>query len=429
MVRRPRDGTAGPNGWDQMLDVDIIGAPAFAVDVAGDAFVYRGVNRRMAELIGVQPGDIVGRRPDDCWPAEVAEALVARYRQCVSARHAVDSDSYYDPAGGGRWWHVTLTPVFDGDGGVAALVGLATDVSDRQRAERDRREAEIRMGLAMDALDGGFWHLDIASDAVEVSPKLSALLVGRIADRMSWDAFTAGIHADDRAGIDIRPMVGGACEAATVEYRALDGATGETRWFRSRRRLVRSETGAPEGIIGVVLDITDQKRLQTVYERQARTDPLTGLANRRGFEGSAGRFLHAERSGGQRFGLVLLDLDRFKPINDRFGHATGDTVLCEIADRLTGLVRPDDVVARLGGDEFAILVADIAHGALAQLAQRLVLAAQRPVPTPVGDLSVGVSVGIATSVDGDDLGALSGRADRALYEVKLSGRGTWKLAA
>ena len=412
-----------------MFDVNLIGAPAFAVKVVGGDFRYSGVNRRMANLIGLDPRAIVGRSPHECWPAEVADAVVERYRACVAARHAIDSESHYDLPGDGRWWHVTVTPVFGADGAVSSLVGLATDVSTRQVAERERREADARMALAMDALDGGFWHLDIASGAVEVSPKLAMLLVGGAQGTMSWEAFTVAIHPEDRAAIAIDAMVTGACETGTVEYRVIDAATGETRWLRSRRRLVRSDAGAPERVIGVVLDITDQRRLQEIYERQARTDPLTGLANRRGFEGSADRLLgHGGRDDG-RFGLILLDLDMFKPINDRHGHATGDVVLCEIAERLTELVRPGDVVARLGGDEFAILVEDIADNALAALAQRLVLAAQRPVSTPVGELSIGVSVGVATSAEGDDLVELASRADRALYEVKLSGRGTWKFAA
>lgn len=414
-----------------MIDVDLIGAPAFVVSVLGDGFVYSDVNRRMGDLIGLRPEDIVGRSPEACWPREIAAAVSARYRDCVAARQAIDSESPHDLPGGERWWNVIVTPVFGPDGAVSSLVGVATDVSGRKGAERARREAEARMALAMDVLDGGFWHLDIASGAVEVSPKLGLLVAGRIDGRMSWDAFTAAVHPEDRAGVDIGPMIRGECEAATIEYRVVVGATGETRWFHGRRRLVRSEAGTPEGVIGVVLDITDQKQIRDLYERQARTDSLTGLANRRGFESSAVRFLPVG-DGGERvaFGLILLDLDEFKPINDCHGHATGDIVLREIAARLRGLVRPDDVVARLGGDEFAILVADVADGALPRLAQRLVVAAQRPIPTPAGDLSIGISVGVATSVDGDaSIGDLAARADRALYDVKHSGRGTWKIAA
>lgn len=413
-----------------MIDVNLIGAPAFAVEVVGDDFAYVGVNRRMTDLVGLRPEDVVGRSPQRCWPPEMARAIVARYRTCVAARHAMASEAHYDLPGGGRWWHVTMTPVFAPDGRVSGLVGLATDVSDRKSAERERREAEARMALAMDVLEGGFWHLDLASGVVDISPKLSVLMAGRPGTRMAWDDFTATVHPEDRAAMDVSALARGACDDATMDFRAGPAPDAGTRWFRSRCRLMRCSDGRPRQILSVVRDITDQRRLQDVYERQARTDALTGLANRRGFEGSAGTFLRAGVAAGTRFGLVLLDLDRFKPINDRYGHAVGDVVLREIARRLGTLVRPEDVVARIGGDEFAILVADVAGEALPSLAERLVQAAHAPVPTPIGDLSVGLSIGVATSTAGDAaIGDLSDRADRALYEVKLSGRGTWRLAA
>ena len=413
-----------------MIDVNLIGAPAFALQVVNDRFIYVGVNRRMGDLTGLSPQDVIGRDSHECWPPDLAEAVNLRYRQCVAARQAIDSESYYDLPGGGRWWHVTLTPVLDAKGGVSSLVGVATDITDRKAAERDRRKADARMALAMDVLDGGFWHLDVVSGDVEISPKLAGMVAGRESSTMTWSEITAAIHPDDLPGIDVEPMRRGEIESATVEYRVAPEGTTDWRWFRSRRRLMRSDTGLPERIIGVVLDVTEQKRLQALYERQARTDPLTGLANRRGFESDAADFLQKLAGEGSHFGLVLLDLDEFKPINDRFGHAAGDVVLRELATRLRGLVRPDDVVVRLGGDEFAILVSNIEGDRLTDLAQRLVLAMKQPVATGWGDLSIGVSVGVSASSDHDDtIADLAARADRALYEVKLSGRGTWRIAA
>ena len=232
------------------------------------------------------------------------------------------------------------------------------------------------MALAMDVLDGGFWHFDIASGEVEVTPKLAALVTGHAAERMSWAAFTAHVHRDDGEVRDLGPLIRGEIDAATVEYR-IDDPRGGRRWFRSRRRLLRGQTGAPERVMGAVLDITEQRRL---------------------------------RLGG-------------RPNVDLNGHATGDLVLRELAARLRRIVRPDDVVARLGGDEFAILVADVEGGALPYLAQRLVLAARQPVATPMGELSIGISIGVARSVAGD--GALSDLAARAAR----AGATSWRHAA
>ncbi len=412
-----------------MIDVNLIGTPAFSVGRLGDGFVYTGVNRRMADLIGVPQNSMVGLSPSHCLPAALAEVVTGRYRSCLDGRQLVESETLHALPGGGRWWHITLTPELDADGEASSLLGIITDVTARKVAERGQREAEARMSLAMDVLDGGFWHLDIASGEVEVTPKLAALVAGRATERMSWAAFTVHVHRDDIAVIDLGPLLRGEIDAATVDYR-VDDPRGGTRWFRSRRRLLRDPSGTPERLMGAVLDITDQRRLEERYAREARTDALTGLANRRGFEASAEGFLRTSEAGGRGFGLIALDLDRFKAINDLHGHAAGDAVLRELAARLRRIVRPGDVVARLGGDEFAILVADVEGVALPYMAQRLVLAAQQPVPTPMGELSVGVSVGVARSVAGDDaLSDLAARADRALYDVKLAGRGAWKIAA
>jgi diguanylate cyclase (GGDEF)-like protein/PAS domain S-box-containing protein len=412
-----------------MIDVNLIGAPAFSVAAVGDDFVFTGVNRRMSAITGLFREDMVGLSPWRCLPAGMAKAVTARYRRCLDARHSIESEAFHDLPDGGRWWHVTLTPVLDDTGTASALVTVVTDITARKRAERDAREAEARMALAMDVLDGGFWHLDIATGHVEVAPKLAALLGIRAVDGMGWDTVTAGIYRGDAAVLDLGPLLRGEIDAATVEFR-VDDPQGGRRWFRSRRRLLRGEAGAPERVIGAVLDITEQRRLEERYAREARTDALTGLANRRGFEASAEHFLRRGGAGGRGFGLIVIDLDRFKAINDRHGHATGDAVLRELAARMRGIVRPDDVVARLGGDEFAILVADVDHGALPRLAQRLVLAAQEPVSTPAGDLLIGVSLGVARAVVGENaLSDLAERADRALYDVKLAGRGTWKCAA
>ena len=247
---------------------------------------------------------------------------------------------------------------------------------------------------------------------------------------MSWDQFAGYVDPEDRSTFDASRMTRGDLEHTTIEYRVRTSADG-IRWLRCKRRLIRNEADKPDRIIGVVVDVTEQKRIQDFYEHQARTDPLTGLQNRRGFEANAVQFMRSpDLSAVGGFGLILLDLDRFKPINDMFGHAVGDIVLRELAMRLRQQVRPGDIVARLGGDEFAILVRDISDGGLTRLADRLVSAMDPPVSTPVGDVSASVSVGATPSMASDrDIQDVVARADRALYEVKEAGRGTWKVAA
>lgn len=158
-------------------------------------------------------------------------------------------------------------------------------------------------------------------------------------------------------------------------------------------------------------------------------DALTGLANRTRFFDDLERAL-AHDSPSPLVGVLYLDLDGFKDVNDAMGHGTGDDLLVTVADRLRDLVRPTDLVARIGGDEFAVLCADVAdRRELEGIAARIVDALQLPVALPAGVARIGASVGIAAeppgTIDGD---GLLEAADRALYGVKTRGKGGWGVA-
>ena len=152
----------------------------------------------------------------------------------------------------------------------------------------------------------------------------------------------------------------------------------------------------------------------------AETDTLTGAANRAGLAQVAQRLLQP----GQRHALLLLDLDNFKPINDRFGHEAGDQMLQEVARRLREQVRPADVVARLGGDEFVILLMGLHdRQRLGQVAHRVLQSVRAPMAWQGQPLSVGASLGLARFPDdGANLPALLRAADRAMYHVKQDGQ-------
>ena len=173
-----------------------------------------------------------------------------------------------------------------------------------------------------------------------------------------------------------------------------------------------------------------QLRLHAAQLAQAAaTDPLTGLANRTGLAKGAARVL----TDGTRHALMLLDLDRFKPINDQHGHDAGDAVLRAVAMRLQAQIRTGDTVARLGGDEFVVLLADpLPDEQLAALARRLDAAVRQPVDFHGQALTVGASIGIARSPqDGHTLAELMRHADQAMYQAKQarSGHAFWDEAS
>ncbi|WBU59139.1 GGDEF domain-containing protein [Paracoccus albus] len=168
-------------------------------------------------------------------------------------------------------------------------------------------------------------------------------------------------------------------------------------------------------------------------EIQAFTDPLTSLLNRRGFDVAFGRAIADRSATGERrqeFALLQLDLDWFKDVNDRFGHAAGDAVLCRIADILRRETRAEDAIARVGGDEFLILLPGmVSEAPLYQLGRRLINATQQPIDVNGHQCRVSASIGATMS---DRYGTISAEniladADMALYAAKRSGRGCIRL--
>jgi diguanylate cyclase (GGDEF)-like protein len=179
------------------------------------------------------------------------------------------------------------------------------------------------------------------------------------------------------------------------------------------------------GWVSMHQDITAQKRIEAELERLARHDVLTGLAQRSLFTEKVGAALARMRRHGEAFSVLMLDLDRFKTVNDSFGHPAGDALLREIARRLLNTTREVDCVARFGGDEFAVLQApckDQKAGAVA-LAERILAAVTEPYDLNGRKLILETSIGIALAPqDGDDVDALVKHADLALYRAKTEGR-------
>lgn len=182
--------------------------------------------------------------------------------------------------------------------------------------------------------------------------------------------------------------------------------------------------------VAVSRDITEQQVQEADLWQRANFDPLTGLANRTRFEDRLAQiFSHVARHE-HAFAVCYLDLDRFKPINDTLGHAAGDAVLRQVAQRMRAVVRKDDLLARIGGDEFALLIPRLktVEGTI-RVAEKIISALNLPFVVDEGTAKIGVSIGIALYPEhGANAIALTANADRALYRAKAEGRNVWRLA-
>lgn len=171
------------------------------------------------------------------------------------------------------------------------------------------------------------------------------------------------------------------------------------------------------------LEVAERQRLQEDLERLANTDALTGLPNRRFFMAQLAGELARRHRYGHPLSLLMLDLDHFKQVNDRWGHAAGDEALRLFADSVQCCLRTQDVVGRLGGEEFAILLPETAENVALPVAERIrARLEQTPLPSSKGESHVTVSIGVTQAQDSDDLESLLHRADQALYAAKERGR-------
>lgn len=316
------------------------------------------------------------------------------------------------------------------EGRTATLYFLA-DVTEKMQAEEALRKSEARLARAQEMALLGYWELDLQSGDLLLADHLVAILKLSPATRpQTLNQFLELIHPEDREQVEQnleKAMVG---EETLVrdEFRMTTGDR-DTIYAYQIVEVIHDAKGRPRQLLGVIQDITARRRNEEQIAHQAYHDALTGLPNRFLFNDRLNMAIaHAQRNN-QKLGVLFLDLDHFKDINDTLGHTQGDLVLKAVGRRLKGLVREEDTVARLGGDEFILLV----HGTLqsefaVHVADRILHGMEEPFEVAGRKLHLTASIGISIfPQDGRDAQTLIANADLAMYRAKRSGRNNYKL--
>ncbi|CAN5143857.1 hypothetical protein BH10PSE9_BH10PSE9_26030 [soil metagenome] len=288
--------------------------------------------------------------------------------------------------------------------------------------------ADLR--AVIDAVPHPIFVKDDATQFVVVNEMFCALMgksYEELVGKTDYD-FVSTQQADVFRGNDLRVLATG---EINENEELLSGADGVLRTIVTRKkRLVLSD--GRRLLIGCITDISDFRRAEALIRFHAEHDALTGLANRRVVGERMRAFAERVNRHGGAFAVLLIDLDRFKPVNDVYGHTTGDAVLCEIAARLNALSRGGDLVARLGGAEFILLTepelgADESAARAASIADRVISEVRRPIMMGDRVVDVGASIGVARSpADGTDPDGLLHCADVAMYRAKAEGRGAYR---
>lgn len=312
-----------------------------------------------------------------------------------------------------------------------ADVKLTAEVVERLWDTVARFKAEVELGRSLRKfrvlVESGAqatWEMGPEGRSI-TDPTSWCAYTGQTVEEALGDGWLDAIYPDDRELVALRwHQYLQAPEPLSEEYRLRHGDVW--RWSQVRAAPVRDGAGHIIRWVGMNHDITDRKEAEERVEHMALYDALTGLPNRwllqDRFREAVAR-THREESD---LGIVMLDVDRFKEVNDTVGHVAGDKVLQSVADRVNGAIRSDDTFARLSGDEFVAVLPNVSGVAeIERLAERIRDAVNQPLSLGERSLTLSASMGIVLfSQDGDDLESLLHCADLALYHAKAKGRNT-----
>ncbi|MCJ2019037.1 EAL domain-containing protein [Methylobacterium sp. E-065] len=334
------------------------------------------------------------------------------------------ADDYERTRADGTVLHVRSLPLPGG-----GLVRTFTDVTQRYAAEAAVRESERRFRLLAENSNDVFVLGDLDMRRLYVSPAVRSMLGYEPEEFVGSTPFDFAHPDDAYIFADLWAKARNERDGrfiACIRYRH---KAGHYLWIEASVSLAR-ETDSDQviGYVATLRDVTTRREAEERVRHMALHDALTGLPNRTLFRDRLDQAIaHAARSGNP-FAVLACDLDRFKAVNDSFGHATGDALLRVVADRMQGVIRPYDTVARLGGDEFAIVLTYLDEPCWAiRIAEQLIAVVSEPIDLDGQMVEVGVSIGLTlTTEQNATADELFKRADIALYEAKAAGRNTYR---
>ena len=407
-------------------------APALLIDLDGTVL---DANDEL-DTLGFTRQSLRGRPlwADPAWaeldPAAALSPLVDRAAGGDAASRTVEAG-----LDGPRPLRLDLSPVVVDDGTVVLLLAELHRLADRVETDALIAETNQRLAAAEDIFQA---VAEYTSDLVCLhAPDGTYTYVSPSARRLiDLDPATlVGTHPVDHAHPGTRDAVVNGLQDASrrgaepTRFRhRVRHRNGGYRWFETAVTPILDADGSVRQLQSSSRDITEQRETEQSLIKKAFHDELTGLANKALLFDRMNQAFAISRRTAQPTGVLFIDLDGFKTVNDTLGHHVGDTALTKVAERLTAIVRPGDTLARIGGDEFVILCAgtDGARGA-STVARRVLDAFGQPFVLEGQEIALGASIGIATSAGGDDPEAVLEQADTAMYEAKHRGKGRYAI--
>ncbi|HEX5278424.1 MAG TPA: EAL domain-containing protein [Fluviicoccus sp.] len=388
----------------------------FELDAAG---CYRNIWAHDPALLAAQSETLLGRNVRDILPPNAAATVLAALKEAAQRGRSQGYTIRLELPHGEFWFELS-TARKPGRDGEATFIMLSRDITARKQAEETQRLAASVFACSQEGIvitDGNRLIVDVNPAFSRITGYSREEALGKTPKMLGSGLHTPEFFEQLRKSLEEE----GGWHGELWNKRK----SGEIYPERIAIDALRDEEGVVRHYVAVFSDISHLKAHEAELDRIAHYDALTGLPNRRLLADRLALAIARSRRSGRMLAVCYLDLDGFKPVNDKHGHAAGDQLLVQVTRQLLGALRGDDTVARLGGDEFVLLLNDLndLHECQAVLERVLALVAE---PLPVGGERVSVSASIGVALynrdDDSDADALLRHADQAMYRAKESGK-------
>ena len=399
----------------------------YEVDLAGN---YTFVNDAWCRSIGYTADELIGMNYKFTTIKDEMERIYQAFHQIyvTGQPNKFMKIKYTKKDGNTGLAELSAFPLRNEKGEIVGFRGISHDVTERVRMEEALKQSEERYRTILAEIEEGYYEVDLAGNIKFVN-RAACRQFGYSQEELIGTNYRAYIPKEDVKGV---------FRAWNKVYRT--GQPLQSYPFTTVRKdgtqifvensvsPVRNKEGIVIGFRAVSRDVTQRKQFEQKLADMATHDPLTGLPNRSLLSDRLTMGLALTRRNGSRLSLLMLDLDKFKVINDTMGHAVGDQLLKSVAERLTEVTRKSDTVARVGGDEFVLVLPHITGpDDAAKLAQRILDVFQEPFIFDGHQLKITSSIGIAVYPDdGKEIEVLLKCADSAMYQAKEQGRDMYK---
>ena len=380
-TRRPRLSVRSRDILEQVTDA------VFALD-RNWRFTY--LNAEAERYLGRKAASLIGRNFWDAYPQYIDHDLGRAYRRAMAVGVAITSEDFVPPLE--SWFNIRICP------GPSGLTVYFRNVTAEHDARTRLALSEARYRNLVEQIPAVVYTETLGDTEIDyVSPFVEELLgdppSAFVADRSLWRQRT---HPDDRMRVrQLSDQADASGERYSAEYRMV-ARDGHLVWVHDMASPVLDGDGTLASWQGVVRDITARKAVEDELRRLAHRDPLTGLSNRAFLSERLAEVLATGSPG--TVAVLFIDLDRFKLVNDAYGHSAGDTLLTTMAQALSTELGDAGTISRFGGDEFVAILPGTTAAAATAVAERLIMALRRPVPIAGRDVLIGGSIGIALNM-------------------------------